>query len=427
MKRLHLFLSLMTIIALVSAFIVGCAPAAPPTPTPTKPAPTPTVAAAVPTPTKAAPTPAPAPTPTKAAAEPIKIGVLEPLSGPVAASGNYVATGAKIAAAKINATGGVLGRPIQLVIEDTKNDPAEGVNAAEKIITRDKVPVIMGCWGSSVTLAVMPVLKKYGIPMLVETSSSIKITQPATPGSDWVSRISPTSELEALGVENALVKKLGFKKVYFLAVNNDWGRGAVTAFSEVVKRQGGEVVGAEYMDQAAVDIYPQLTKIKGSAADSMIVTTDAGQMAKIAQQRTELGLKIPIIVTGGSAPVESIIELAGAKAAEGIYVIQFFLPFAPQTAGNVEDAKYFIEEYKKSGQAWIGAAESSRGWDGIKVIAKAIEKAGSLDPLKIRDAMRQVELDGITGHVKFDQNGQSKPNILVAQVKDGKPTYVELK
>src|SRR5262245_37674737 len=81
--------------------------------------------------------------------DPIKIGVIEPLSGPVAASGNYIRMGAEIARDWINARGGVLGRPIALLIEDNKSDPKEAATAAEKLIVRDKVPVIMGAWGSS--------------------------------------------------------------------------------------------------------------------------------------------------------------------------------------------------------------------------------------------------------------------------------------
>jgi len=76
--------------------------------------------------------------------QPIKVGLVQPLSGPVAASGSYITNGAKIAADRVNAKGGVLGRPLELVIEDNKSDPAETRNAAEKLIVRDKVPVIIG-------------------------------------------------------------------------------------------------------------------------------------------------------------------------------------------------------------------------------------------------------------------------------------------
>src|SRR5918999_2253228 len=132
--------------------------------------------------------------PTIAAAQTIKIGVNQPLTGAVAASGNFVVNGARIAADEINAKGGVLGRKIELVVEDNKSNPTEAVAAAEKLIVRDKLPVMMGAWSSTYTLAVMPKLMEYKVPMLVETSSSDKIT---VSGNPYVFRISPTSGMEA--------------------------------------------------------------------------------------------------------------------------------------------------------------------------------------------------------------------------------------
>ncbi|MEE9210864.1 MAG: ABC transporter substrate-binding protein, partial [Kiloniellales bacterium] len=128
------------------------------------------------------------------AAESIKIGVTQPLTGPVAASGNYVVQGAKIAESFLNDSGGILGRTVELIIEDNKSNPKEAVATAEKLIVRDKVPVLMGAWSSTYTLAVMPKLMEYGVPMVVETSSSGKIT---TSGNPWIFRISPTSAMEA--------------------------------------------------------------------------------------------------------------------------------------------------------------------------------------------------------------------------------------
>src|SRR5690348_311513 len=164
--------------------------------------------------------------PTAWAQETVKVGVIQPLSGPVAASGNYVRMGAEIARDWINAKGGVLGRKVELLIEDNKSDPKEAATAAEKLIVRDKVPVIMGAWGSSMTLAAMPKLEEYGVPMVVETSSAASITKRGNP---WIFRISPPSEMEAVGLE-PYVDKLAIKKADFLAVNTDWGRGSIQAF-----------------------------------------------------------------------------------------------------------------------------------------------------------------------------------------------------
>src|SRR5512133_263140 len=169
-----------------------------------------------------------------AGAQTIKIGVNEPLTGPFAASGTYVVNGAKIAADEINAKGGVLGKKIELVIEDNKSNPTEAAAVAEKLITSDKTPVMMGAWGSSLTLAVMPKLMDYKVPMLVETSSSGKIT---TSGNPYIFRISPPSAVEAVAFAK-IVDKLHIKKADFLVINNDWGLGTAQDFSKMFKEHG---------------------------------------------------------------------------------------------------------------------------------------------------------------------------------------------
>jgi len=355
--------------------------------------------------------------------EPIKIGMIQPLSGPIAAAGSYITNGAKIAVERINAKGGVLGRPLELVIEDNKSDPAETRNAAEKLIVRDKVPVIIGAWGSSMTLAMMPLAAQHGVPLVVETSSSSKITDPKTPGQKVVSRISPTSELEAVGA-GALIPTLGMKKIGYLAVNTDWGRGAVTAFGEAFKKNGATVEAVEYVGQADTDFYAQLTKFKAAGVDSVVITDDAPKAAKMLQQMKELGLNVKVLVTGGSAWPDSIVQLAGPKAAEGAMFINFYNPYDAAMAGDAEASKYYVDEWKKKGLPWIGVVEGMRGFDAVNVVAKAIESAKEPTAPKIMAALKTLETKGLYGLNKFDQNGQSYCNIIVTQVKDGKYSVV---
>src|SRR5262249_11905684 len=166
-----------------------------------------------------------------------------------------------------------------------------------KLIVRDKVPVMMGAWGSSFTLAVMPKLMEYKVPMLVETSSSGKIT---TSGNPYIFRISPPSSVEAIAF-SPTVDNLGIKKVDFLVVNNDWGRGAADDFGKMFKAKGIEVGLVETMDQAAQDMSAQLSKIKGSDADTLIVTTAVEQLTLIFKQMAALGMNRRGLSHGGIA------------------------------------------------------------------------------------------------------------------------------
>jgi len=353
---------------------------------------------------------------------PVKIGVIQPLSGPVAASGNYVRMGAEIARDWINAKGGINGRKVDLLIEDNKSDPKEAASAAEKLIVRDKVPAIMGAWGSSMTLAAMPKLEEYGVPMVVETSSAASITKRGNP---WIFRISPPSEMEALGLEQ-YVDKLGVKRVDFLAVNTDWGRGSITAFGDMLKKKGAAVGVAEFMDQAATDMNAQITKIKATGGDTLFLTTAVEQITLVMKQAQEQRLGRKIVTTGGSSSPTQLIKQAGA-AAEGSYHIVFFMPWFPEAMPDGRLAKAFVDEWAKRGHPFEGLTEGFRGHDGIATIVEAIKGAGKDDPKAVRDALWKVSLMGVNGPIKFEkdgpvgkESGQSKPSIFVVQIRDGK-------
>ncbi len=333
---------------------------------------------------------------------PVRIGVIQPLSGPVAASGNYIRMGAEIARDWLNAKGGVLGRRVELVIEDNKSDPKEAASAAEKLIVRDKVPAIMGAWGSSMTLAAMPKLEEYGVPMIVETSSAASITKRGNP---WIFRISPPSEMEAVGLEQ-YVDKLAIKKADFLAVNTDWGRGSIQAFGDLLKKNGLQVGAAEFMEQSATDMNAQITKIKTTGGDTLFLTTAVEQITLVLKQ-------------------------AGA-AAEGTYHIVFFMPWFPESMPDGKLAKAFVDEWAKRGNPFEGLTEGFRGHDGIATIAEALKVAGKDDPKAVRDALWRVNTTGVNGPIHFEkdgpagkESGQSKPSIFIVQIRDGKVALPE--
>jgi branched-chain amino acid transport system substrate-binding protein len=365
---------------------------------------------------------------TGAQADTIRIGVNEPLTGPFAASGTYVVNGAKIAADEINAKGGVLGKKIELLIEDNKSNPTEAAAVAEKLITSDKTPVMMGAWGSSLTLAVMPKLMDYETPMLVETSSSGKIT---TSGNPYVFRISPPSSLEAETFA-PMVARLGMKKVDFLILNNDFGRGAATDFGKMLKDKGVTVGLVETMDQGAQDMSAQLAKLKASDADTIMITSSVDQLVLLFKQMAALGLKKRVITTGGSQNPDQIIAQAGA-AADGTMHLTTFLPWSPDKTPDPKATAAFIAAWKKRGFDFAGVTESFRGYDGIRAIAHAIEKAGSADPAAIAKAFWSVDFVGLNGPIRFakagpagKESGQSKPDVYLIEIKDGRVTVPAL-
>jgi len=352
----------------------------------------------------------------------VKVGVSEPLTGPFAASGTYIVEGAKIAAAEINANGGVLGKKIDLVVEDNKSNPTEAAAVAEKLIESDGAPVLMGAWGSSLTLATMPKLMQYKVPMLVETSSSSKITKQGNP---YVFRISPPSWVEAKMFEE-YIPKLGMKKIDFLAINNDWGLGTIADFSSMLKSHNIAVGQIEKMDEDAQDLSAQLSAIKASDSDTIIVTSDVEQLTLVLKQAAALGIKKRVVTTGGSQSPDQLIDQAGT-AANNSYHLVFFAPWAPEKAAFPDKAKAFIAAWDKAGYNKSGLTESYRGYDGIYVIKAAMEKAGNTDSAAIKDAFWKVSVPTINGTVTFTkdgppgrESGQYLAHGKLVQIVDGK-------
>src|SRR6476469_8034695 len=352
----------------------------------------------------------------------IKIGVTQPLTGAFAASGNYVAQGAKLAEEAINTAGGVLGKKIELIVEDNKSNPTEAAATAEKLIVKDKVPVMLGAWGSGLTLAIMPKLEEYKVPMVVETSSSGKIT---TSGNPYIFRISPTSEMEAKAF-TPLFKSLGIKKADFLSTNNDFGLGAAKEFSEAATAQGVQVGVRETMDPKATDFSAQLAKIKASGSDTLFVTTAVEQITLILKQAKEQQLKARIITTGGSNSPDQLIQQAG-DAANGSLHLVFFTPWFPEAVKNPDVARKFVAEWNARKYAVGGLTEGFRGWDGITTIVEAIKAAGQAEPQAIQKALWNVKVKGINGDIAFikqgpagKESGQSVPSVYLVKIENGK-------
>lgn len=353
----------------------------------------------------------------------IKIGISEPLTGAVAASGTYVTEGAKIAAEVINRKGGVLGKQLELVIEDNKSNPREAVNSVEKLILRDKVPVLMGAWSSTYTLAVMPKLEEYGVPMVVETASSGKIT---SAGNKWIFRTSPTSEMEAKAFAS-LVDSYDppIKKVDFLSVNNDWGLGAATEFKKMFESKGIEIGRVETMTADATDLSAQLATLKGTGADTLIVTSGIEQLTLAIRQASEQNLPQRIITTGGSFPELLLKAPAGERYAS--QHLLFFAPWAVEKAKHPEIAKEFMDGWASKGLNFAGQTEGFRGYDAILAIAEGIRLAGKAEPEAIREALWEVDIAGVNGDIRFTkvgpegkESGQATPNVYIVELKDGK-------
>jgi branched-chain amino acid transport system substrate-binding protein len=350
------------------------------------------------------------------AAEPIKLGLVYPLSGPIAYDGQSVVNGAKLATKEINDKGGLLGgRPIKLVIEDGQGLPAQSLAAAEKLISRDRVVALMGCYRSSASLAVQPIAERNKIPMMSVVSSSPKLTEG---GFKYYFRNTPKEAMLVDAAAQYLIKKLKIKSVSFLAPNDEWGRAGLAAWTNKMKEYGGKVVTGDLFLTGETNYQPYLTKIKAIGPDALAVQSETLDGSMIYRQAKEMKLDT---VNIGSGPMASqkFMELA-KEASEGIYSI---LPWVHtyDTPENKAFTKKYAKTYPDRG---LPDKYSAAGYDGIYVWADAITKAGKTDRESIRKGMTMVESKRLQGVIRFDKKGQSHPFAFVTQNKGGVPVVV---
>jgi len=345
------------------------------------------------------------------AQETIKIGLIQPLTGSVAYNGKTDVNGATLAVDARNAKGGVMGKKIDLVVEDGQCRPAESVNAAEKLIQRDKVVGLIGAFCSSATLAIMPVAQSNKIPFITGVSSAPSLTEK---GNSWFFRATETDALLAKSFAGILVNQLKLKKVAYIGVNDDFGRGSVEEFEKQMTALGATTVMKEYFEHGTTDFYTLLTKLKASGADGAFVSAETQDGSTFVKQKAELGLETKVFGVGSWATAD-FMKLAGA-AANGIYAA---VPYAStmKTPKNEAFVKAYEEQYKVAPGKY-----SAAGYNTLHILVDAIARAGSTDPDKVREALHKTNYDGPNGHFEFDDKGQATGfTVVLVQLENGVP------
>jgi branched-chain amino acid transport system substrate-binding protein len=344
----------------------------------------------------------------------IKIGVIQPLTGSVAYNGTTDVNGSKLAADEINAKGGVLGKNIELVVEDGQCKPANSVNAAEKLIQRDKVVALSGAFCSSATLAVMPVAQNYKIPLVTGVSSSAPLTEK---GNQWFFRATETDALLAKSFAKILYGEIKLRKVAYIGVNDDFGRGAVAEFEKQMKDLGAATVMTEFFEHGTSDFYTLLTKLKASGADGVFVAAETQDGSILVKQKAELGLPVKVFGVGSWA-TSDFIKLTG-DASEGIYAA---VPYA--STMTTPKNKEFVDAYTARYKEALGKY-STAGYNAINILAQAIARANSTDAEKIREALTKTNYEGPNGHFQFDAKGQASGfTVVLVQLTKGTPKVV---
>ncbi len=349
-----------------------------------------------------------------AAQETIKIGVVQPLTGPVAYDGNIYANTVKMLVEDMNAKGGVLGKKVELVIEDGACNPAQSVNAAEKLVVRDKVVALLGAFCSTSTAAMMEVARKHKVPHITGISTAAQLTEQNNP---YFFRAVATTPMLGEAFGGTLPGAVKAKRFAFLVINDDWGRSMVASYPKSIEKAGGTIVGTEFFQSSELQFLSQITKIKSMNPDGIILAANTQHAAALSKQIREMGITVPLMGEG-SWTSDSYLKLAG-PASDGVYGLVEYV-YTIKNPVNDAFVKMSRDKLKENPSKFAGAAHNA-----ISIMVDAIRRAGSADPEKIRTALTQTDFNGIVGNIRFDAKNQAYgQNVYLALIKGGVPEVV---
>jgi len=345
----------------------------------------------------------------EAAPEPIKIGEYSALTGLTATFGQSSHNGIRIAVDEINAAGGVKGRPIKLLTEDTQSKPQEAANAVQKLISQDEVVAVLGEVASSRTLAAAPIAQQAKVPMISPSSTNPKVTEIG----DYIFRINYIDPFQGLAGANFMVQHLGLTRAAILRdVKNDYSVGLAEFFQQTLEELGGEVVIDQSYAEGDSDFRSQLTAIKATNAQVIYVPGYYTEIGQIARQSRDLGINLAFL-GGDGWESPKLIEIGG-EALEGSFYTNAFYAEDPRP-----EARTFVKKYNEKFGVTPDAL-AALAYDAAHVLFDAMKRAESLDPTAIRDAIATVaDFNGVTGVITIGPDRNAIKPIVVLGVKGG--------
>lgn len=351
----------------------------------------------------------------RAAEEPIRIGEYASITGKEASLGQSSHNGTMMAIDDLNAAGGVLGRPLLLITEDTQSKPGESATAAKKLISRDKVVALLGEVASSRSLEAAPVAQLAKVPMISPASTNPKVTETG----NYIFRTCFIDPFQGPVMAKFAQEKLRAQRVALMVSNSSaYSIGLAKFFREAFTANGGTIVLEQKYAEGDKDFKAQLTAIKAAGVDAVFNPGYYNEGALIVLQARDLGLTLPIF-GADSWEAEALIELGG-KAIEGAYLCSHYSPADPSPR-----VQNFVQAYKKR-FGTTPDSNASLGYDSVLVLVDAIKRAGSTDRAKIRDALAVTKnFAAVTGNITIDAQRNASKNAVIIQVRNGKFEFVQ--
>ena len=349
--------------------------------------------------------------------DPIRIGGIAPVTGDKAEMGESFWRSWQLAIDKVNGEGGVLGRPVELVLEDSKADPKEAVELTKKMGDNEDICAVLGPMASSEAIACAPVFEEYS---MVELSPCASNNQYA-PMSDYAFTLAGKMDAEMpYLIERGVHEYLNAKSVAVIWVNDDWGSSAYQSTEEGCSQYGIEITDNESFVSGEKDFTAILTKIRQTNPEYLLLITQAADGALILNQVKSMGWEIPVIGAGAMYS-DQVILLAGDAAENLVASAAFFLseddPVAWDYATKFSD-----------GAGFYPTIHGPLSYDATLLLCAAIEKAGTTDRQAVRDALMETtdaDVNGLlAGPYSFTEDGDIIRAYCLVKIQDGKWTRV---
>lgn len=345
----------------------------------------------------------------------IKIGVFEPTTGENGGGGFQEVLGIRYAN-KVHPTVKINGEDykVELVEVDNKSDKTEAVNAAQKLVS-EKVSVVLGSYGSGVSIAAGQIFADAKLPAIGCSCTNPQVTE----GNDFYFRVCFIDPFQGTVMANYAFQNGAKNAAVITQLGDDYSSGLGSFFKDAFAKLGGNIVSEEQFQTNQTDFKAILTNIKAADPDIIFAPSSITTAPLIIKQARELGITATI-AAGDTWENSTIIENAG-KDSEGVVLSTFFDEAEPANDEAAAFIKGFKEYLVENKQEDIIPAVSALGYDSYLAAIKAIETANSTDTTAIRDALKGIQIDGVTGSISFNETGDANKDIaFIKTIKDGK-------
>lgn len=326
------------------------------------------------------------------AQEAIKVGIILPITGDKAKFGEIEKKSFEMALDEINQAGGINGKKLEFIFEDDTGRPDVARSAAEKLITKDKVVMLGGGYGSSETFAIAGVAQQSRVPFLVNTGSDNKITEQKW---DYIFRLNPPVSDYPKGLESFLSEVVQPKTAAILYENTNFGSSGSKEFKETCDKLGIKVIMSEGYEHGGVDFKPLLVKVKQANPDLVYMISYVMDASLLMRQSMELRLTPKLFVGGGAGFTLPEFQKNAGKAAENVFSATLWY----QTLAYPGAKEYYDNFVKKYGvETEYHGAEA---YAAAHVIADALKRTKALNPDAVKEALGATDMMTVFGPVKF--------------------------